>query len=106
MVEIQWVLSLSGFAALVRYAQAFTGNKDSRPAWEWGVACIHVGTGSFVGLLTSWVIGSVTQEVRYVYFAIAIAGYGGPITLDFFQQLFRDAITRAAQKGADKDAKG
>jgi hypothetical protein len=51
-----------------------------------GVAAICVGTGAFVSLLTLWLIGK-SMEGSHVYFAIAVAGYGGPVTLDFFLQL-------------------
>ena len=104
MVEIWWVLALGGFAALVKYAQRFAGDKESRPQWEWSVAVIQSGTGSFVALLTVWLI-ETKVEARYVNFAIAIAGYGGATTLDFFQQILRDAISRAAQKSQDAPPK-
>jgi hypothetical protein len=108
VVEIHIALSLAGFAALVRHAQKFTGEKLVRPPWEWGVATIHVGTGAFVGLLTHLAIGA-TWEVRYAYVAIALAGYGGPLTLDFAwktgTEVAASFFARAAQKISDKNAK-
>lgn len=104
MEQIAWTLALGGFAGLVRYIQRFTGKRDERPPWETGVAAICVGTGAFVSLLTLWLIGK-TVEGSHVYFAIAVAGYGGPATLDFFLQVFRDAVSRAAQGGKNDPPK-
>jgi hypothetical protein len=101
--QIAWTFALSGFAGLVAYLQRFAG--DQRPAWEWRVAAVKVVTGSFVGLLTLWLIGKRIEDQGYVNFAIAIAGYGGPVTLDFFLQVFRDAISRAAQNQKDQGPK-
>lgn len=109
MVEIHWALGLSGFAAFVRYAQAFTVEKVNRPAWEWGVASIHTGTGAFVGLLAAFAIGK-SWELRYAYVAIALAGYGGPKTLDFAwtagSEVVRSMLARAAQGQENKGPKG
>lgn len=109
MVELWQALGLGGFAALVRYAQQFTVAKDLRPEWEWGVASIHASTGAFVGLLSSFAIGT-TWEIRYAHVAVALAGYGGPLTLDWgwkaVTELGQSFFNRAAQNAKDKDAKG
>lgn len=109
MVEIWQALALGGFAAAIRYAQKFTGDKESRPEWEWGVVSIHASTGSFVGLLTAIGIGTST-EVRYALIAISLAGYGGPLTLDWgwktVTEVGANFFARAAQARSDKDAKG
>ena len=105
MVEIAFALGLAAFGAFVRYAQRFTGRKDERPEWEWHVAAISVGIGAFVGLLTFWIIGK-KFEVDYVHFAVAIAGYGGPLTLDAFWDAFRNTINRTSQEPKDRDTTG
>lgn len=106
MAEIHWILSLAGFAALIRYAQAFTAERETRPPWEWRVASIHVGTGTFVGLLASFAIGP-SWEPRYVYVAVALAGYGGKLTLDAGWEILRQGAStvfaRAAQRLADEE---
>jgi fluoride ion exporter CrcB/FEX len=95
--QIAWTLALGGFAGLVRYIQRFTVKRDERPPWELGVAAICVGTGSFVALLTLWLIGK-SIEGTHVYFAIAVAGYGGPVTSTSSSRS-SDAYSRAAQGG-------
>lgn len=105
MEQIAWLLALGGFAGFVRYIQRFTAKRDERPPWEWSVAGICVATGAFVALLTLWLIGK-TIEGTHVYFAIAIAGYGGPVTIEFFMQIGRDALSRAAQGGKNDPPKG
>lgn len=102
-MELIWPFALAGFAGFVNYIQRFAG--ADRPAWEWVPCGIKVFTGSFVGLLTVWLIGNRIEDKGYVNFAIAIAGYGGPLTLDFFLQLGRDALSRAAQKAQDTPPK-
>lgn len=104
-MELFWTFALAGFAGFVNYIQRFAGKADERPPWEWGPCAIKVFTGSFVGLLTVWLIGTRIEDKGYVNFAIAIAGYGGPLTLDFFLQLFRDALSRAAQGAQDRGPK-
>ncbi len=102
MVETAETLALAGFGALVRYAQKFTGRKDERPEWEWRVAAISVSTGAFVGYLASLVIQK-KFEADYVHFLVAIAGYGGPLTLDAMWEISRDVLRRVA--GAQENSK-
>jgi hypothetical protein len=104
-LSILFMLGLAGFGGLVRYAQKFTGRKDERPEWEWRVALITFLTGAFVGLLTFWIIGK-KFEADYVHFAVAVAGYGGPLTIDAFWDAFKNSINRAASGAKDGDAKG
>lgn len=105
MAEIGIALALAGFGGFVRYIQKFTGKRDERPPWEWGIAGISIGTGSFVGILTFWIVAK-KFDADYVHFAVAIAGYGGPLTLDAFWEAFRGAINRTASGAKDGDAKG
>lgn len=102
MDEIAWNLALSSFAGFVAYIQRFAGTGE-RPAWEWPVLGVKVVTGGFVGLLTLWLV-EYRLSGGLLHFAVAVAGYGGPVTLDFFLQLGRDALSRAAQAGKDGDA--
>lgn len=108
MDQILWTFALAGFAGLVNYLQRFAGTE--KPVWEWRVAGVKVFTGSFVGLLTLWLIGKRIEDTGYVNFAIAIAGYGGPVTLDFFLQFGKDVAgtwaARAAQGGKNDPPKG
>lgn len=103
IVHYSSIFALAGFGALVRYGQKFTGDKASRPDWEWHVATIHVGTGAFAGLLTSWIIER-KFDAEYVHFAVAVAGYGGPLTIEAFGDALRNVLNRTASK--DPDAKG
>lgn len=89
-MEHLWPLALAGFAGFVNYIQRFAGPKTERPPWDWVPCAVKVFTGAFVGLLTSW----VATEEKYANFAIALAGYGGPVTLDLFVQAGRDAFYR------------
>lgn len=104
MEETSWTLALAGFAGLVNYLQRFAG-PPPKPEWEWSVAYVKVVTGAFVGLLTLWLIGKRIEDPGLVRFAVAVAGYGGPLTLDFFWQSGRDFLaswaTRAAQGRKD-----
>ena len=100
-MELLWPLALAGFAGFVNYIQRFAGPAESRPKWEWVPCGVKVFTGAFVGFLTEQLIGDRVKDQGYVNFAIAIAGYGGPVTLDFFLQLGRDALSRAASKAQD-----
>jgi hypothetical protein len=102
---IAWNLGLAGFAGFVAYIQRFAGGGDERPPWEWAVCGVKVVTGGFVGVLTLWLV-ELRLSGGLLHFAVAIAGYGGPVTLDFFLQLFRDALSRAAGKASDDAAKG
>lgn len=103
MEEIGWAFVLAGFAGFVNYLQRFT--TEPRPAWDWAAAYVKVVTGAFVGILTLWLIGKRVEDSGLVKFAVAIAGYGGPLTLDFFWQSGRDFLaswaTRAAQGSKD-----
>ena len=103
-MELLWPLALAGFAGFINYIQRFAGTTE-RPLWEWMPCGVKVFTGSFVGLLTLWLIGDRIKDQGYVNFAIALAGYGGPVTLDFFLQLGRDALSRAATKAPDDGPK-
>jgi LydA family holin superfamily III len=89
VAEIAVALALAGFAGFVRYIQRFAGKKDERPPWEWVVFSTCVFTGAFVGLLTLWLVPKETNP-RYVLFAISLAGYGGPLTLEFFLQAAKE----------------
>jgi hypothetical protein len=107
-ISIAFTLTLAGFGGLVRYMQKFTGKKEERPVWEWSVAAITCGTGAFVGLLTLWVVQK-KFEADYVHFLVAVAGYGGPLTLDAMWEAGRDVLRRLAgapQGPKDGDAKG
>lgn len=105
MAEIAWTLALAGFGGFVRYIQLFAGKKEERPPWEWSVACIRTGIGAFVGILTFWIIGK-KFEADYVHFFVAIAGYGGPLTLDAFWDVFKNTINRTSQGSKDDQPKG
>lgn len=104
-MELIWTFALAGFAGFVNYIQRFAGPKAERPPWEWVPCGVKVFTGAFVGLLTIWLLSDSIKDKGYVNFAIAIAGYGGPLTLDFFLQLGRDTLSRAAQKVQDSPPK-
>lgn len=110
MEQTAWTFALAGFAGLVSYLQRFAGATPERPPWEWSVAFIKVVTGSFVGMLALWLIGKRIEDSGHVNFAIALAGYGGPVTLDFFLQLGKDALSawanRASQGAKDPGPKG
>lgn len=110
MEQVAWTFVLAGFAGFVNYLQRFAGAPAERPPWEWSVAGIKVVTGAFVGLLTLWLIRKHIEDHGYVYFAIAIAGYGGPLTLDAFWAAGKEVVvswaTRAAQGSKDDPPKG
>src|SRR5262245_15126381 len=106
LFQVGAVALIGGFAGLVNYAQRFTG--DNAPPWKWQVAAIKVGTGAFVGLLTLWALEETIRKSNYVYLAVAITGYGGPLTLDFGLELGKSVaqawagrVLGSAQK--DKD---
>lgn len=104
-MEHFWPFALAGFAGFVAYIQRFAGTPVDRPPWEWVPCGVKVVTGGFVGWLTVWLIGDRIKDTGYVNFAIAISGYGGPVTLDFFLQLGKDALSRAAQKASGSPPK-
>ncbi len=102
-------LAVAGIAALagfVNYLQRFTG--DDSPDWNWIAVTAKVFTAGFVGILTHWLLtgwGINENHENLVNFAIAVAGYGGAETIAFFQQVFQDAIRRAAGAAQNHDAK-
>lgn len=100
MVEIWQALALGGFAGFVNYLQRFASDKDPRPSWEWGSVGVKAVTGSFVGLLTLWIVGKKLEN-EYAAVAIAIAGYGGPLTLDAGWQLGKDVATLLVNRAAN-----
>jgi hypothetical protein len=106
--QIAWSFALGGFAGLVNYLQRFT--TQEKPPWEWGAAGIKVVTGGFVGVLALWLIGKRIEDTGYVNVAIALAGYGGPLTLDAAWQVGRDLFAawaaRAAQGPKNDPPKG
>lgn len=109
-MEIQWAFGLAAFAGFIRYIQKFTGPKADRPPWEWIGVCIAVLTGGFVGALTLWLLADFTLlgkkiEGGPLSFAVAIAGYGGPLSLDFFLDLGKTILKRAAEKASDDGPK-
>lgn len=104
-LSISLTLALGGFGGFVRYLQVFAGKKDERPEWEWSVAAIRFVIGAFVGILTLWIIGK-KFEADYVHFAVAVAGYGGPLTIDAFWEALRNTFNRAASGSKDDAPKG
>ena len=108
MVEMLWALGLAGFGGFIRHIQKFTVRKEERPPWEWSQVGIDVGTGAFAGLLTLWIIRKYFGEADYVHFSVAIAGYGGPLTLQACWEAGRDTLRRllgAAPGGKDDGPK-
>lgn len=99
MEQIAWSFVLAGFAGFVNYLQRFA--VPEKPQWNWSECYVKVVTGAFVGYLTLLLVGKRVEDAGLVWFAVAVAGYGGPLTLDFFQQVFRDALSRAAQNQKD-----
>lgn len=102
-VSILLALGLAGFGGLVRYMQKFTGKKEERPEWEWRVAALTFLIGAFAGLITLWIVRK-KFEVDYVHVAVALAGYGGPLTIDALWDAGRDVLRRML--GAPPDSKG
>lgn len=99
-MDLVWPFALAGFAGFVNYIQRFAG--PDRPAWEWMPCAIKVFTGAFVGYLAMQAIGKRIEDTGYVNVAIALAGYGGPLTLDFAFQLGKDAVSAfVARKTAE-----
>ncbi len=96
-VKVLAVVGISAVAGFVNYLQRFTG--DTVPQWNWVVVSTKVFTAGFVGLLTHWLLtgwGLHEEHENLINFAIAVSGYGGAETIAFFQQVFQDAIRRAA----------
>jgi hypothetical protein len=108
VAEIAQALALAGFGALVRYAQRFTGKKDERPEWEWHVAALSVAIGAFAGVLTLWIIRKKfgPEGIDYVHVFVALAGYGGPLTIDALWEAGRETLRRmlGAPPGGKDDA--
>lgn len=108
MEQAAWSFALAGFAGFIRYIQPFA--EPQKPEWSWAIAGIAVLTGGFVGVLALWFIGKRIEDTGYVYVAIAIAGYGGKLTLDAGWQAGRDVasawLARAAQKSKDDPPTG
>lgn len=108
MDDILGALGLAGFGALVRYAQRFTVNKDERPEWEWRIAALSIAIGGFAGVLTLWIIRKKfgAEGIDYVHVFVALAGYGGPLTIETLWDAGRDTLRRmlGAPPGAKDDA--
>lgn len=102
--KLLWVIVIAALAGFVNYVQRFSG--DNPPAWSWLVAITKIFTAGFVGLLTHWLLSGWNVGEGYVNFAIAVGGYGGAETIAFFQQVLRDAISRAAQADTHHEPKG
>jgi hypothetical protein len=101
--KLLWAFAIAALAGLVNYIQRFTG--DNPPAWRWLIVMTKVLTAGFVGLLTHWLLSGWNVGEGYVNFAIAVGGYGGAETIAFFQQVFRDTVSRAARDAQDHQPK-
>lgn len=108
MEQISWAVVLGGVAGFVRYIQPFS--EPQKPEWSWLSAAIAALTGGFVGYLTLQLIDKQFGSSGYVNVAIAVAGYGGKLTLDAGWQAGKDIaaiwLARAAQKPPDDPPKG
>ncbi len=108
-MDLLWPLTLAGFAGFINYIQRFAGKPEERPPWEWVPCGVKVFTGAFVGYLAQQLIGDRVKDQGYVNVAIAIAGYGGPLTLDVLWGAARDFFaawaSRATQKPPDQGPK-
>jgi len=98
-----WAFGIASLAGFVKYLQRF--RSDDAPKWKWLQFGVQVFTAGFVGLVTTWLLSGWNVPDALRTFAIAVAGWGGGETIDFFQQLLRDAISRAAQTRENPDAK-
>ena len=98
-----WAFGIAALAGFVKYLQRFRG--DDAAQWKWIQFAVQVFTAGFVGLVTTWLLSGWNVPDALRTFAIAVAGWGGGETIDFFQQVLRDAITRAAQASEEHDAK-
>lgn len=92
---------IAAVAGLVKYAQRFTLPPAERPRWEWGVFVIKGVTAGAMGVLTFWLLSGWTTNENYIHFLIAIAGWGGAETGEFFWELGKDALRKAAGAAAD-----
>jgi hypothetical protein len=103
--EIAAALGLAGFGALVRYGQRFTVAKEQRPEWEWRIAALTVAIGAFAGVLALWIIRKKfgPEGIDYVHVLVALAGYGGPLTIETLWEACRDVLRRML--GAAPDSK-
>lgn len=98
-VEIWQALALAASAGFVNHLQKYAG--DSPPPWSWRGCAVKVFTGAFVGFL-ALLLTRKHWEAEYVLVAIAIAAYGGPLTLDAAWAVGRDALASWASRAAQK----
>lgn len=98
-----WAFGIASLAGCVKFLQRY--RSDDAPQWRWIQFGVQVLTAGFVGLVTTWLLSGWQVPDALRTFAIAVAGWGGGETIDFFQQVLRDAISRAAQTAENKDAK-
>jgi hypothetical protein len=95
-LKILWAFGVAALAGFISYVQRFL--QEPPPPWSWKIAGVKVSTAGFVGLLTGWLLSGWNVPENYVYFAMGVAGYGGGETIVFFQQVFKDTISRYASK--------
>lgn len=88
--------AIAAVAGLIKYFQQFTLPPAQRPAWEWGVFLVKGVTAGGMGVLTSWLLSGWTGNGSYINFLIAIAGWGGAETGEFFWGLGKDALRKIA----------
>ena len=103
-----WALAgaIAAFSGLVAYLQPFT-DPEKEVRWNWRVASTKLTTATFVGLLTFWLIASRAPSMgSLVYFCYAMAGWGGAETIQFFQEVFRATIRKAAALAAPEQTDG
>ena len=89
-----WAFAIAAAAGTLNYLQRFAG--EDPPPWKWLVFTVKGITAGGVGVLTHWLLAGWGFNPNFTYFAIAVAGWGGAETVVFFQQVFQDAIRRAA----------
>jgi|SRR6185312_11633190 len=98
-----WSFGIAALAGCVKYLQRYRA--DDAPKWKWLQFAVQLLTAGFVGLVTTWLLAGWQVPDSLRTFAIAVAGWGGGETIDFFQQLLRDALSRAAQTTPNNDPK-
>jgi hypothetical protein len=103
---VEWKLAAlsAGIAAaggLVAYLQKFAVERqaadaasEARPKWSWGVVSVKVLTAAFVGWLTLLLLAKRGIDENLTYFLVALAGYGGAETLEFFKSVAWEALKR------------
>ncbi len=106
MVEIWQAIAIAGMAGFVNYIQRFAGEKASRPVWEWAPCGVRVATGSSAGVVAMWIVPKkLGLEIEHAYFAVWIAGWGGPLFFDFAWKTTSEVagsfFARAAQRLQD-----